>query len=38
MDLFDEDPDLELDEREYICGVCQLVHWGPTGPAACDRQ
>lgn len=35
MDL-DDDVDLTLDDREYVCGVCRLVHW--TGaPDPCDR-
>jgi len=35
MDL-DDDVDLTLDDREYICGDCRLVHW--TGaPDPCDR-
>lgn len=32
MDLLDDDPDLELHPREYVCPDCHLVHWGPPGP------
>jgi hypothetical protein len=32
----EEEVDLTLDPREYVCGRCNLVHW--TGaPDACDR-
>ncbi|AYN58522.1 hypothetical protein HOU70_gp41 [Arthrobacter phage Liebe] len=35
MDL-DDDVDLSLDPREYVCGVCRLTHWRGA-PDPCDR-
>jgi hypothetical protein len=32
----EDDVDLELDEREYVCGTCNLVHWRGA-PDPCDR-
>jgi hypothetical protein len=32
----DEDVDLDLHDREYVCEVCNLVHWRGA-PDACDR-
>lgn len=33
----EEEVDLTLDAREYVCTTCNLVHW--TGaPDACDRK
>ncbi|UDL14644.1 hypothetical protein SEA_KEALII_38 [Arthrobacter phage KeAlii] len=36
MDL-DDDVDLELDEREFICPACRLTHWRGA-PDPCDRS
>lgn len=35
MDL-EDDVDLELDEREYVCETCHLIHWRGA-PDPCDR-
>ncbi|UIW13454.1 hypothetical protein SEA_AMYEV_38 [Arthrobacter phage Amyev] len=32
----DEDVDLTLDDREYVCETCHLVHWRGA-PDPCDR-
>jgi hypothetical protein len=37
MDLLDDDVDLELHEREYICPACNLTHWRGA-PDPCDRS
>jgi hypothetical protein len=37
LDLLDEDIDLELDAREYICPTCRLTHWRGA-PDPCDRD
>lgn len=36
IDLLDEEIDLELDVREYVCEVCNLTHWRGA-PDPCDR-
>ncbi|URQ05028.1 hypothetical protein SEA_ITER_40 [Arthrobacter phage Iter] len=36
LEYLDDDPDLELDPREYVCPACRLTHWRGA-PDPCDR-
>jgi hypothetical protein len=36
VQIADDLSGLEIHPREVVCDDCHLIHWGPTGPSACE--